>query len=115
MWLTCELVARGDVGVQVERAEAEAGAELEQRAQVERGDVRLRPALAALLDVLLELNPPAQVHGLCSHRITSHYQVALLTALFSPLHFSVFATLCMTPSLWPLSKLTARHSSIVQN
>ena len=61
---TGELLARGALGVQVERAEAEAGAELEQRAQVERGHVRLRPALAALLHVLLELYPPARTRTL---------------------------------------------------
>ena len=77
---TGELLARGALGVEVERAEAETGAELEQSAQIERGDVRLRPALAALLDVLLELNPPARPAHTHTHtqyesnRVGTQYQ-----------------------------------------
>ncbi len=48
------------VGGQVEADGAvhQHGPQLEQRVQGQRGHVRLRPAVAALLNVLLELDPP---------------------------------------------------------
>ena len=60
---TCDLLEVVGIHVKDDGARHDAAAQFKQRVQGQRGHVRLRPALAPLLHILLELDPPETQHA----------------------------------------------------